>query len=59
MRATGIIGTVLGLILAIIGVYLLISAGGVFSIIVLVVGVVLLVLGAFAYRGSAKARSMV
>ncbi len=60
MRATGIIGTVLGLILAILGVYLLISSsGGTIAIGILVVGVILLIIGAFAYRGSARAKSAV
>ena len=59
-RVTGIIGTVLGLILAIFGVYLwFISAvphhklGPIF----LVVGIILLAFGAWAYVGSARAKT--
>jgi uncharacterized membrane protein YdjX (TVP38/TMEM64 family) len=59
MRFLGIIGTALGLILAIFGIYFLISAGSsTVSIVVLVVGVLLLALGAWAYRGSARTRSI-
>lgn len=59
MRFLGIIGTALGLILAIFGIYFMISAGSsTVSIVVLVVGILLLVLGAWAYRGSARARSI-
>ncbi len=58
MRFLGIIGTALGLILAIFGIYFMISAGSsTVSIVVLVVGILLLLLGAWAYRGSARARS--
>ncbi len=59
-RLTGIIGSVLGLILAILGVYLwFISSvphhklGPIF----LVVGIILLAFGAWAYMGSARARA--
>ncbi|HLV99801.1 MAG TPA: hypothetical protein VKT82_14110 [Ktedonobacterales bacterium] len=59
-RLVGIIGTVLGLILAILGVYLwFISSvphhklGPAF----LVVGVILLAFGAWAYVGSARAKA--
>lgn len=46
MRFLGIIGTALGLILAIFGIYFMISAGSsTVSIVVLVVGILLLVLG--------------
>jgi len=58
-RTTGIIGTVLGLILAILGIYLwFISAvphhklGPGF----LVLGIILLAFGAYAYMTSAKAK---
>ena len=54
MRLLGIIGSALGLILAILGVYFLISSGGTLSIVVLVVGILILALGGWAYRGSAR-----
>ncbi len=56
MRILGLVGSALGLILAILGIAFLISTGNTLGIIVLVVGVVLLALGAWAYRGSTKAK---
>jgi uncharacterized membrane protein YccC len=60
-RLTGIIGTVLGLILAILGVYLwFISSsphhklGPAF----LVVGIILLAFGAWAYMGSTRTKAV-
>ncbi len=60
-RITGIIGTVLGLILAFLGIYLWFFAtphhftklGPGF----LVLGIILLAVGAWAYLGSAKAKA--
>lgn len=57
LRITGIIGTALGLILAIFGVYLWFISNPVHHKLgpgMLVVGVVLLAVGAFAYTRSAK-----
>jgi protein-S-isoprenylcysteine O-methyltransferase Ste14 len=59
-RVTGIIGTVLGLILAILGVFLWFLSTPVHHKLgpgFLVVGIILLAFGAWAYRGSAKARA--
>ena len=59
-RATGIIGTVLGLILAILGVYLWFLSTPVHHKLgpgFLVVGIILLAFGTWAYMGSAKAKA--
>lgn len=57
MRILGLVGSALGLILAILGVAFLVSTGNSIGIVILVVGILLLALSAWAYRGSARARS--
>jgi uncharacterized membrane protein YczE len=59
-RATGIIGTVLGLILAILGIFLWFLSTPVHHKLgpaFLVVGVILLAFGTWAYMGSTKAKA--
>jgi uncharacterized membrane protein len=58
-RVTGIIGTVLGLILAIAGIYFWFISNPAHHKVgpaALVVGIILLAFGAWAYMGSAKAK---
>lgn len=55
-RTTGIIGTILGLILAIVGVYFWATGHPRRGPVLLAVGVVILAFGAYAYMTSAKAK---
>ncbi len=58
-RTTGIIGTILGLILAILGIYLWFLSTPVHHKLgpgFLVVGIIILAFGAYAYMSSAKAK---